>query len=640
MASANAKLLNVKPTGPDFVSDGYHPLKDDELVQLRVIGHKNLCVLGLLLFLKYLQHAWEFTYHEFMGPEHGPQISNQFRSHCVLAVHSQVCGLLLTLLKMVKGKQDVNLSNQHLETDPIFDSDVLRMYIWDLIMVYDEYVRGIEIGQSDNATLIEEFTSNIYRDRPGLRGFFSQPRMREALTNVYGESTIPWSKNYEVDRWEFVRHRARLENREPVYSNPDLLIDMRAIYHAAGALDIEPSFRNRARYSSYIEMQNLRRADGIWDFDEPFHNDEVDVFRMFMLWKVGNWSGLTMQRPPAAFFPPIGSNPRIIPIELSSINAGGRDAIQFQPYRPPPPAKKTKDPAKVKDKSTIGVLKPAADHKSKSERQKKKTPLNLDPPPVNEHSDQHDEREYEQWDIFQLDSSEPTRSVTLSSKIPKKTVESEVVGSKVPAPKLHSSDLGDSMHNHLYEVINLRQRVQVQERLVVDLQAQLAQAQTELTATRTRTELQRESQQEWERINARTTSVERAMDSLNTNLSNITREHTNSGNQLYEVIGIMEEKFKGVLDNFVKKSQRVLDAVAQAHSNTAGVPVTHDRSAKTKKTVTIAQSTSSSATVTQPLTSASIPQHPPLQPRQDPRNLLVPPTRPLPLTGFQRFQPL
>ena len=56
------------------------------------------------------------------------------------------------------------------------------------------------------------------------------------------------------------------------------------------------------------------------------------------------------------------------------------------------------------------------------------------------------------------------------------------------------------------------------------------------------------------------------MDSLNTNLSNITREHTNSGNQLYEVIGIMEEKFKGVLDNFVKKSQRVLDAVAQAQA--------------------------------------------------------------------------
>jgi len=37
--------------------------------------------------------------------------------------------------------------------------------------------------------------------------------------------------------------------------------------------------------------------------------------------------------------------------------------------------------------------------------------------------------------------------------------------------------------------------------------------------------------------------------------------------------------------------------------------------------------------------SAPITQHPPLQPRQDPRNLLVPPNRPLPLTGYPRYQP-
>jgi len=119
--------------------------------------------------------------------------------------------------------------------------------------------------------------------------------------------------------------------------------------------------------------------------------------------------------------------------------------------------------------------------------------------------------------------------------------------------------------NHLYEIINLRKRVQTQECQMEELQERLQQAQTELTSTRSRTELQRESQQEWERINVRTTSVERAMDSLNENLIEIRREHTNSGTQLYEVIGIMEEKFKDVLDNFVKKSQRVLDAVAHHH---------------------------------------------------------------------------
>ena len=101
----------------------------------------------------------------------------------------------------------------------------------------------------------------------------------------------------------------------------------------------------------------------------------------------------------------------------------------------------------------------------------------------------------------------------------------------------------------------------------------------------------------------------------------------------------MEGKFQSVLDNFVKNSQRVLDAVAQTHDNTAGVPVTRDRAAQTKKAVTIAQSTSSSATVTQPSMSAPVTQHPPIQPRQDPRNLPVPPHRPLPLTGYQRYHP-
>jgi len=79
-----------------------------------------------------------------------------------------------------------------------------------------------------------------------------------------------------------------MDNREPVFSNPDLLINMRAAYGTPGAITVEPSFQARRTYSSPIPMQTLRRSDGIWDLDEPFHNDEVDTFRIFMLWKVGN----------------------------------------------------------------------------------------------------------------------------------------------------------------------------------------------------------------------------------------------------------------------------------------------------------------------------------------------------------------
>ena len=71
-------------------------------------------------------------------------------------------------------KNAINLSNQYLETDPLFDSGVFRMYIWNLIMMYDEFPRGQSVGQSEGATLIEEFTNNIHRDRSGYRGFFCQ----------------------------------------------------------------------------------------------------------------------------------------------------------------------------------------------------------------------------------------------------------------------------------------------------------------------------------------------------------------------------------------------------------------------------------------------------------------------------------
>jgi len=59
----------------------------------------------------------------------------------------------------------------------------------------------------------------------------------------------------------------------------------------------------------------LRRPDGIWELDGPYSNDKVDIFRVFMQWKIGTWAGFTQARPSVAFFPPIGTDHRIIPIE-------------------------------------------------------------------------------------------------------------------------------------------------------------------------------------------------------------------------------------------------------------------------------------------------------------------------------------
>ena len=265
---------------------------------------------------------------------------------------------------------------------------------------------------------------------------------------------------------------------------------------------------------------------------------------MFLLWKVGSqWSELTQERPSPAYLPSTALHHRLHSDHIS-INAGGRDANQFQPSLPVQTATKSKNPLKAK--------KPAADSRPKSDRQKKvKNPVNVELPAVNQEDNiQHDEGEWDQWDISQLDSSEPNRiaiPVTLSSRIVKKTATDAGINSvpivpgrvpppaprvPLPAPRIHPSDLVDSAHNHLYEVINLRQRVQDQDRQVLDLQARLAQAQTELSSSRTRSELQQESQQQWDRLNARTTSVEESVDSLNANLIDITREHANSGNQL------------------------------------------------------------------------------------------------------------
>ena len=95
VAVTNAKLLSIDPAGPvfssQFKSASYQPLKDDDLLQLRVIGHKNLCVLGLLLFNKYLEHAWSSTYHRFLDTEDTNQGCDRFRSHAILWQYTLKC---------------------------------------------------------------------------------------------------------------------------------------------------------------------------------------------------------------------------------------------------------------------------------------------------------------------------------------------------------------------------------------------------------------------------------------------------------------------------------------------------------------------------------------------------------------------
>ena len=192
-----------------------------EYTNLRTVAHKNLCILGLLLFQGYLREAWNSTYSEFANPQFDNDEPERYRGMCLLRVNQHVCVLLTKLLRLITGKIQTNRSNLILELDPIFDSDVLRMYIWNLIFHFAESVRlpGEEV--SEGSVLVEEFTHNIFRDRPGKRNHYAQERMRNSLISPDG--TTPWSGTFEIDRWEFIRHRAQVTRIPPDYGNPDLL---------------------------------------------------------------------------------------------------------------------------------------------------------------------------------------------------------------------------------------------------------------------------------------------------------------------------------------------------------------------------------------------------------------------------------
>ena len=101
--------------------------------------------------------------------------------------------------------------------------------------------------------LVEEYTHNIYRDRPGKRSHYSQERMRSSLTSS-PDGTIPWSGTFEIDRWEFIRHRVRVAGQLPDYGNPDLLQRARSAYMEPGGLDVESSIVNRRIYANHEDM--------------------------------------------------------------------------------------------------------------------------------------------------------------------------------------------------------------------------------------------------------------------------------------------------------------------------------------------------------------------------------------------------
>ena len=70
----------------------------------------------------------------------------------------------------------------------------------------------------------------------------------------------------------------------------------RAAYQELGALAVEPAISNRRIYASHEDMLSQRTVVGTWQRDEPYHEEEVLVFREFDFYKHRN-PDVIRQRP-------------------------------------------------------------------------------------------------------------------------------------------------------------------------------------------------------------------------------------------------------------------------------------------------------------------------------------------------------
>ena len=125
--------------------------------------------MSLLLLYNYLEQAWDTTYHDIYISIDTVAPQDMARAKSIIVVRTHVIKLLERLVKAIvgKGKEKV-AANELLEQDPIFDSDALRSYVWDILLEHAEnnYRDPTATPTDPNNpsrpyVLVDEFTNNI-----------------------------------------------------------------------------------------------------------------------------------------------------------------------------------------------------------------------------------------------------------------------------------------------------------------------------------------------------------------------------------------------------------------------------------------------------------------------------------------------
>lgn len=230
----------------NFIFNDYaiFPSLDQERKEYaRILSTKNLCIMALLLLYIYLEQAWDTTYQDIYVSIDSVAPQDMTRAKSIIVVRTHVLRLLEKLVKAIVGKgKDKVVANELLEQDPIFDSDSLRSYVWDILLEHAENnYRDPTATDPNNPSrpyvLVDEFTNNIPRDLPQAREYYQglQPLLEA------GTGQFAWAGNWNVERWEFIRQSARSHNLFPHY--PDLLQVAHREYLNEGRTDVIPWFQ-------------------------------------------------------------------------------------------------------------------------------------------------------------------------------------------------------------------------------------------------------------------------------------------------------------------------------------------------------------------------------------------------------------
>ena len=175
-------------------------LDKERMVFARILATKNLCIMALLLLYRYLDEAWATTYQDIYTSIDPVTQQDMARAKAIIIVRVQVINLLEKLVKAIVGKGKEKLpANEILERDPIFDSDALRSYLWDIIM---EHVANNYRDNADNSNstspyvLVDEFTNNVPRDLPQAHEYY---RSLQALL-LAGTGQFAWAGTWSIER--------------------------------------------------------------------------------------------------------------------------------------------------------------------------------------------------------------------------------------------------------------------------------------------------------------------------------------------------------------------------------------------------------------------------------------------------------